>query len=150
MSIFWWPVQSGLALKPQQSPEVHLWQDEVSAWSVQDVQCKHMKLFPCYHSFVWSIGALHMEAISLKAQESFSIVRNCALHYAQGCFISLKPPVFSMEERKAWFAFEANRKECETWPGEVWCSLNRECHLRVWEKGFKWRNIWCIKCISQT
>lgn len=43
-------------------------QAEVSAFEDHDMQCNDMNLFPCcYYSFVWSIGALHMEAITLKA-----------------------------------------------------------------------------------
>lgn len=32
-----------------------------------------------------------------------------------GAYFPLKPPVFSVEERTAWFPFEANHEECEYW-----------------------------------
>ena len=38
------------------------------------------------------------------------------MHYAYRLVFSLKPTVFSVEMRKAWFPFEANHKERETWP----------------------------------
>lgn len=43
-------------------------QAEVSFFEDYDKQCSNVDLFPCcYYSFVWSIGAQHMEAITLRA-----------------------------------------------------------------------------------
>ncbi len=41
-------------------------QAEVSAFEDYDMQCNNMDLLSCYYSFVWSIGVLHMEAITLR------------------------------------------------------------------------------------
>lgn len=90
---------------------------EVSAFEDYDMQCNNMDLFTCcYYSFVWSIGALHMEAITLRAFPKRERGLETIYALCPGAYFSLKPPVFYVEERTAWFPFEANHKECETWP----------------------------------
>lgn len=57
-------------------------QAEVSGFEDYDMHCNNMDLFPCcYYSFVWNIGALHMEAITRRAGEHFSIERRGAGDY---------------------------------------------------------------------
>lgn len=54
-------------------------QAEVSSFEDYDKHCNNMSLFPCcYYSVVWSIGALHMEAITPKGEEVFSIEKKGA------------------------------------------------------------------------